>query len=457
MQMMPRLGSAFNNRIVLGGLLGLCVLSPAVYASTDDHTASLFLWIALLLLAAKLSSLVERFQQPTVLGELLVGVLLGNLGLIGIEWFEPIKTDAVLAFLAQLGVVLLLFKSGLETNIDAMLKVGWRACLVATVGVIAPFGLAYFVGPLILPNLSQNAYLFLGATLTATSVGITSRVFKDLGKLQTQEAQIVLGAAVIDDVMGLVILAVVSAIVTTGTVSLREVGWISLKAFSFLLGAIVLGQWAAHYIGKYLPKIHTGEGMKFTIVLCFGLIFAYVAHLVGLAPIVGAFAAGLVLDKMHFEAFDDAPVHDDIQKVMQHAETGLKTQVEHVLEKHRHHHIEALIDPLGHFVIPLFFVLTGMQVNLKIFANLPILATALAITIIAFLSKLAAGLAAGNVNKWIVGWGMAPRGEVGLIFAMTGKVLGVVNDEIFAVIIIMITLTTLLTPPVLGYLLRKVD
>lgn len=437
-------------------LFGMCALVPSVYASTDGHTANLFLWIALLLIVAKISSLaVERIQQPAVLGELLIGVLLGNLGLFGINYFEAIKTDEVMAFLAQLGVVLLLFKSGLETNIDTMLKVGMRAFLVACLGVIVPFGLAYFIAPLILPNLSQNTYLFLGATLTATSVGITSRVFKDLGKLNTPEAQIVLGAAVIDDVMGLVILAVVSAIVTTGTVSAGEVSWITLKAGLFLVGSIVIGQWAAGYIGKKLSKLHAGESMKFTLVICFGLIFAYLAYLVGLAPIVGAFAAGLVLDKVQFEDFEDAAVHDDIQKTLIHADEELKDRVENVLEKHRHHHIENLIDPLGHFLIPLFFVLTGMQVNLHSFTNLPILMTALIITALAFISKLASGLAAGNVNKWIVGWGMAPRGEVGLIFAMTGKGLGVVNDDMFAVIVIMITLTTLLTPPILGRLLRK--
>jgi Kef-type K+ transport system membrane component KefB len=437
-------------------LFGIFALVPSVYASTDGHTANLFLWIALLLIVAKISSLaVERIQQPAVLGELLIGVLLGNLGLFGIHYFDSLKTDEVLAFLAQLGVVLLLFKSGLETNVDTLLKVGIRAFLVACLGVIVPFGLAYFLTPLILPNLSQNTYLFLGATLTATSVGITSRVFKDLGKLNTAEAQIVLGAAVIDDVMGLVILAVVSAIVTTGTVSAGEVSWITLKAGLFLVGAIVIGQWTAAYIGNTFSKIHAGESMKFTIVICFGLIFAYLAHLVGLAPIVGAFAAGLVLDKVQFEEFDDTAVHSDIQKAVVHADMELKQRVENILEKHRHHHIENLIDPLGHFLIPLFFVLTGMQVNLHSFTNIPILMTALAITALAFISKLVAGLAAGKVNKWIVGWGMAPRGEVGLIFAMTGKGLGVINDDIFAVIVIMITLTTLLTPPILGHLLRK--
>ena len=177
--------------------------------------ATTFLWIAVILIIAKTSSFIERIGQPPVLGELIAGVVVGNLALLGINVFEPIKRDPIIAFLAELGVVILLFQIGLESNIQKMRAVGMRAFLVAIVGVIAPFILGtYVAGPLLLPSLNFNAYLFLGATLTATSVGITARVFRDLGKLQTKEAQIVLGAAVIDDVLGLVILGVISAIFT---------------------------------------------------------------------------------------------------------------------------------------------------------------------------------------------------------------------------------------------------
>src|SRR3989338_3302249 len=234
------------------------------------------LWIAVILIAAKLSGLVEKIGQPGVLGELLIGVLIGNLVLFGINTFEPIKTDFVVSFLAQLGVIILLFQIGLESNIAKMKKVGLRAGLVAIIGVVLPFiAGAYIVGPWLLPGLSQNAYLFLGATLTATSVGITARVFKDLGKLHTKEARIVLGAAVIDDVFGLVILAVVSAIVTAGSVSALSVGIITLKALVFLIGSIMIGQKIASPIGKWLSEVHTGVGMKFALAASFCFIFAY--------------------------------------------------------------------------------------------------------------------------------------------------------------------------------------
>src|SRR3989338_6818831 len=224
-------------------MLAITVISPVAFASEGEgvhNYATTFLFIAIILMMAKLSSLIERVGQPAVLGELLIGVILGNMVLLGINFFEPIKENPIIIFLAELGVVILLFQIGLESNIQKMKAVGFRAFLVASVGVIAPFILGtYLVGPWLMPGLNFSAYLFIGATLTATSVGITARVFRDLNKLQTREAQIVLGAAVIDDVLGLIILAIVSAIVTVGTVSLIMISSITAKAVAFLVGLIL--------------------------------------------------------------------------------------------------------------------------------------------------------------------------------------------------------------------------
>jgi len=439
--------------------LFVLLLPPLAHASGGEAAgkiADLFLWIAVLLLLAKMSSLIEKVGQPAVLGELVMGVILGNLILVGITIFEPVKHNEVIAFLAELGVVLLLFQIGLESKLEEMQKVGARAFLVATVGVVTPFGLGYLVGMWLMPGLDSNAYLFLGATLTATSVGITGRVFRDLGQLQTREAQIVLGAAVIDDVMGLIILAVVSAIVTTGAVSVGTISFITLEAILFLIGAIFLGRMLANLIGQTFSHIHTGVGMKFTIAISFCLIFAYLAHLVGLAPIVGAFAAGLMLEPVYFKRFEAPEINNEIQAALVNVNDDSKKKIEKILERNNNHHLDELIAPLGHFLVPLFFIVIGLQVKLETLFDPKILGIALAITAVAFVSKLVAGLVAGpGVNKYIVGWGMAPRGEVGLIFAMIGKQLGVVSDEMFSVIIIMVILTTLLTPPILNYLLRK--
>lgn len=436
-------------------VIAYCSIMEETIAHASGVTT--FLWIAVILLAAKIASLVERIGQPSVLGELIIGVALGNLALFGIEVFEPIKHDSVIAFLAELGVVILLFRIGLESNIAKMSKVGVRALLVATVGVVSPFVLGtYLVGPWLLPGLSQNSYLFLGAALTATSVGITARVFQDLGKLHIPAAQIVLGAAVIDDVMGLVILAVVSALVTVGAVSLGVISGIFAKAVLFLVGAIAVGYFAAPYLGKVFSMIHTGVGMKFTLALSFGLVFAYIAQAqVGLAPIVGAFAAGLVLDPVHFRFFREPQVLEDFRQAAKGANGELRKKIETVIDYHSHRHVEDLIDPLAHFFVPIFFVITGMSVQLTTLLNLQLLAVALAVTAAAFAGKVVAGVVAGRGNRLLVGLGMVPRGEVGLIFATIGASLGVVTPDLFSVIVIMVILTTLLTPPVLAPLLKR--
>ncbi|MDP3980522.1 MAG: cation:proton antiporter, partial [Chlamydiota bacterium] len=247
--------------------------APAVHGITTT-----FLWIVIILLAAKFSSLVEKLGQPPVLGELLIGVVMGNLALVGIHQLEAIKTDSIITFFSELGVVLLLFQVGLESSVQKMFRVGFRATLVACVGVVLPFlaGI-YILGPLFFPGAPFNAHLFLGATLTATSVGITARVFQDLKTLQTPEAQIVLGAAVIDDVIGLIILAVVTAIVTTGTIGIGAISLITAKAAIFLVGAIAGGYFLAPKIGKFLSLVHSGSGMKFTLAISFCLIFAFTA------------------------------------------------------------------------------------------------------------------------------------------------------------------------------------
>ncbi|PIR96309.1 MAG: cation:proton antiporter [Candidatus Doudnabacteria bacterium CG10_big_fil_rev_8_21_14_0_10_42_18] len=414
------------------------------------------LWIAVILVAAKLSSLIERYGQPSVLGELIVGVILGNLALVGIHIFEPIKSDVFIPFLAELGVIVLLFQVGLESNIHEMKKVGARAFLVAVVGVVLPSVLGtYLVGPWLLPGLSNNAYLFLGAALTATSVGITARVFKDLGKLKTSEAKIVLGAAVIDDVLGLIILAVVSAIVALGTVSGGDVAIIVGKAVAFLAGSIIVGHFAAPLLGKWLSKVHTGVAMKFTLALAFALVYSFVAGEIGLAPIVGAFAAGLVLDPVHFKRFKKPKVAEELERKCAHLSEADRKSIMEFSEEHSHRHVEDLIEPLAHFLVPIFFVVTGMAVNLETLFDTKILLVALGITLAAFVGKYVAGFVAGKVNKHIVGFGMVPRGEVGLIFATIGKGLGVVSDEVFSIIVIMVIFTTLLTPPILSHLLKK--
>ena len=442
-------------------LLLFC-LSPttAFAAGGGAPVGETLLWLALILMSARLfSPLAQRAGFPAVLGELLLGVALGNLALLGVDYFSVIPQDPIIAFLAELGVIVLMLQIGLETRLQDLVAVGPRAFAVGVIGIVMPFIFgAWIVGPWLLPGRDMHAYLFLGATLSATSVGITGRVFRDFGKLHLPAARIVLGAAVIDDVLGLVILAVVSSLVTVGTVGAGTVGWILAKAMLFLAGSVGLGRMIAPWISHTLARLDAGPAMLFAQVLSTALAFSWLAHWMGLAPIIGAFAAGLLFEPVFLQKFERPTVVRDIEAALPTtAETAPVTdRLRQVLAKHSGHQHENLIEPIGYFFVPVFFVLTGMQVDLRTLADPSITLIALGVTAAAVAGKLVAGLAAGReAGGWLVGWGMVPRGEVGLIFAMTGRQLGVMSEAMFSVIVIMVILTTLITPPILAWLLRR--
>jgi len=442
-------------------LVPLALLAAAwpAFASGSDVVGENLLWLAIIILAARLfAPLAQKVGFPAVLGELLLGVMLGNLGLLGVHYFDTIARDPIIMFMAELGVIILLLQIGLETRLGDLVSVGARASAVGSVGIVVPFVLGAFVaGPLVLPGMEFNAYLFLGATLAATSVGITGRVFRDLGKLKMPEAQIVLGAAVIDDVLGLVILAVVSSLVEAGTVSVVEVLLIIAKAVLFLGGSIAIGRAVAPHLLRWVSRLDNSHSMLFSLVLVVGLFMAWLAHAVGLAPIIGAFAAGLLFEPVFLKEFETPKVVQDIEPLLPAAVDADKLQkIRAVLARHTSHQHEHMLEPIGYFFVPVFFVLTGMQVDLTALADPKVVMVALGITVAAVVGKLVAGFAAGKgMNPWLIGWGMVPRGEVGLIFAMVGKKLGVMSEAMFSVIVIMVILTTLLTPPILTVLLRR--
>ena len=438
------------------GLLLLLLPLPA-FAAGGGAVGVNLLWLALILMSARLfAPLAQRVGFPAVLGELLLGVVLGNLTLFGIGIFDTIAQDPIIAFIAELGVIVLLLQIGLETRLADLVKVGARAAAVGGVGIVVPFALgAFAVGPWLMPGQSQNTYLFLGATLAATSVGITGRVFRDLGKLGTPAARIVLGAAVIDDVLGLVILAVVTGLVESGSVGPIEVLRIIGEAALFLGGSIWLGRKIAPHSTRLLAQIDPGHSMLFAQVLATGLALAWLAHAIGLAPIIGAFAAGLLFEPIFLRDYEVPHIVKEIEPHLPPGDPTLADRLRQILAKHTGHQHEAMIEPIGYFFVPVFFVLTGMQVDLATLADPKTVIIALGVTVVAVVGKLVAGFFAGKDGKWVVGWGMVPRGEVGLIFAMVGKQLGVMDEAMFSVIVIMVILTTLITPPVLTWLLKR--
>lgn len=419
-------------------IVSMAALAPlSIYANeaAESHTESahtpvseILLALIFILFAAKIGGeLFEKLKQPAVLGELIFGIIIGNLALLsgGTFSFGELFENEIIDTLAELGVMILLFQVGLESNIKELMKVGVSSILVAIVGVAAPMILGYFVSSWILPDAGFNTWIFIGATLTATSVGITARVLKDLNKLSTPEAKVILGAAVVDDVLGLIILSIVSGIIVSGSISATSIASTSIISLTFLVGSIVVGLWSAPKIGAWVSKMHV-EGMKIVTAFLFMFVMAYATDFVGLATIVGAFAAGLVLDDVIFVNKKEHPIDD-------------------------------LVKPLYCIFVPIFFVLMGIQVDLAVFLDIQVIIIALGITAVSIVGKQVCGLAVlcPEANKLTVGIGMISRGEVGLIFASVGKSLGAIDDAVFGAIVIMVILTTLVTPPLLKWSIQR--
>lgn len=464
-------------RTLLASLILL--ISPAfAYADTVDHSdpiASVILVVTSLFFFALIGRyLAIRLNQPGVLGELLMGVLLGNLcyffglqlmvilregssifaimkdmlsgiplhqsidaiipnkmcaqqinqALSGAHGIDYLKIAYIVDIFSRYGVIFLLFMVGLESSIEELKHTGRESFQVALLGVLVPmllgFGVAYFL----MPNASYQADLFIAATLSATSIGITARVLTDMKKIRTREAQTILGAAMLDDVLGLILLAAVSSVVISGTVDAMVVVRIIVAALLFFLAVVFLGPIILRKAVHFFRFLELWEAKLF-ITFLFVMVLAWLASLVQLAAIIGAFAAGLILHDNYFKELPGA-------------------------DKPSAPSIRQLVSPLESILAPMFFMVIGIQVKLESFLSWHVLFLASGLIIAAIIGKLASGLGASSKHdRLLIGIGMLPRGEVGLVFASIGRTLGVISDDLFSAIVLMVIVTTFLAPPLL--------
>ena len=390
------------------------IAAPAT-AGTEYSIAHLLVVLAAIFAATKaLGYVATLFKQPAVLGEIIAGVILGGSVLGILDPHEP-RIHA----LSEIGVIILLFMTGLHTEVSSLIKAGAASSAVAVAGVVLPFVSGYFVT--IAMGATPTQALVVGAAMCATSVGISARVLSDLGQLNTSEGQVVLGGAVIDDVIGLIILAVVMGVTAGESVGVLDIARIAGVAIGFVAVAVLVGGKVAT-IGHRFVKRADVEGALGLAALSFAFVMAAVAQKVGSALIIGAFAAGLVLD-----------------------------------DRHDRHEIEKATKSLAGFVVPIFFASVGALVDLKAMMNAKSLSIGFALIVCGVLGKLASGWAPWwyKGRKLLIGMAMVPRGEVGLIFAQMGLAAGAIDGGMFGAIMLMVLVTTLVTPPALAAIARK--
>jgi len=416
--------------------------------------ASVLLSLIVVYLSAKLGGeLCARINLPSVLGELVGGVIVGvsvlqlivfpeagvepsSLLIRLVELTAGLQPEAalrvfqgeseVISILAELGVIILLFEIGLESDQKELIRVGPQAAVVAIIGVVVPFA-AGTAGLIALFGVDTIPAVFAGAALTATSIGITAKVLAELQKLSSKEGQIIIGAAVLDDVLGIIVLAVVASLAKTGEIEILNVIYLIAGAAIFLVGSIFLGRLLSPYFVALVDQLRT-RGQVIISSLVFAFVLSYIAAAIQLEAILGAFAAGLIL-----------------------AETSKRKE------------LEEQISPIADMLVPIFFVTVGARTDISVLnplepANRPGLVIASFLVVVAIIGKVITGFAIfgqPGVNKLAVGIGMIPRGEVGLVFAGVGAASGVLTESLDAAIIVMVIITTFMAPPLLRVVFRE--
>jgi Kef-type K+ transport system membrane component KefB len=386
-----------------------------------------FLFLAIILIAARLlSETVARFGIPSVIGELLAGLLIGP-SLLG--WVSP---DTTMRLLAEIGIILLLFEVGMDTDLSRLARSGSKPVVVALIGFLLPFALGYGISAWVF-GLPELTALFIGGTLTATSIGITVRVLDDLGKRHSDEAQIVIGAAVLDDILGVLALALLYQFAVEHEVSVRAVGEVGLYILLFMLLAPLVAKLASMLIDHFDQRAAT-PGLLLTMALSLILLFSWLAHAVGAPEIMGGFAAGLAFSQ-HFGF-----------RLWMGRGQALEFKPSPILA----HRLEEQMRPLIHTFSPLFFVMVGVSLNLNAvdWSSAFIWELAALLLLVAFVGKFAAGffIREPRRNQMAIGLSMIPRGEVGLIFAQIGFSQDILSGELYAALLIVIALTTMAPP-----------
>ncbi len=452
------LSGDFSSILFQGHRWLLAAATPeAPEATASLVLAGVLLSLVVVYLASKLGGeICARINLPTVLGELVGGVIIGVSALhllifpgSGIEasasqimqllqgttTLDPAALQVtfnaqseVISTLAELGVVILLFEIGLESDLKALIQVGIQAAVVAVVGVTVPFVLGT-AGLMLLFHVPVIPAIFAGAALTATSIGITAKVLAELQRLSSREGQIIIGAAVLDDVLGIIVLAVVGGLVKTGEVQIGNIVYLVISAAAFLIGGILLGRLVSPALVGLIDRMQT-RGSLLLVSLIVAFVLSYVAVAIQLEAILGAFVAGLIL-----------------------AETT------------KRHELEEQIKPIADMLVPVFFVVVGARTDVSVLnpfnpANHEGLIIATFLVVVAIVGKVVTGLAVfglPGINRLAIGVGMIPRGEVGLVFAAYGATTGALNPALQAAVIVMVIVTTFVAPPLLRVAFNKGD
>lgn len=431
----------------------LCIAS-ITYASNvitaESQNPVVFLWLVVFIFLSRSLSIVKKVGLPIVVGEILSGVILGDLGRFGITTFQSAESNEIIKFLAELGSIILMFEIGLESKISDLRKNFRVGFIVAITGSALTFIGGFLVSKYLIPNDNILRNLLFGVITAATATGISAKTFKDMKILRSREVKVVLVASIIDELISILSFGIISSMVLTATVNLFHVSVGLLQVIGFFVFATIFGQWITPFITKWSTKIHAGINMKIGVLLIICFLFSWIAYITGIATVLGAFIAGLMLDQIYFKSFAKSSFFVELRGIAQDMEnTDVKQNLFNLIQKQESRTLEELIKPLSHLFVPVFFIYIGLMLKVDILFKANTLILTIALLSISFAGRIISGYCTKrncNFNNLLIGLGMTPIGEAGLIFAVFGKSMGLIDEVSLAAIVATLVISSIITP-----------
>lgn len=438
------------------GISQQCFASAAT-PPANDFTPAIYLWFTLAIMMSRGLAVVKKFGLPIVTSEILAGIVLGNLHFFGIYTFTGMENNEIVRFLAEIGAMILMFEIGLETQLEDITAKLASGLKIALFGTVLTFIGGYFVIDFFYPESSNGSKILLGLISAATATGISGKVFKDLKILNSVEVKTVLTASLIDEVLSILCFAVLSGVLISGNINLNQLMISAAKTTGFFLLSIILGPRLTPILTKYSIKIHAGISMKIGILFMICTFYTWLAAELGLAPVIGAFIAGLIINPEYFKNFSQAKFLRDFKSIASHtSDENARNQIIKTVTLYEIRSLDELIKPLSNIFVPFFFTYIGLIFHLDDLLNISVVLVALALITVTLLGRIISGFSEhSRLNKLIIGLGMTPIGEAGLIFTITGSQLGLISDELISSIVLALVSITILAPIMLKIAVNK--
>jgi Kef-type K+ transport system membrane component KefB len=415
----------------------------------QEYDPIIILWLVIFIVFSRLLSIVKKIGLPLVVGEILSGIIIGILGDLGIKTFQNIEHSIIIKFLAELGAIFLMFEIGLESKFSDLKKNFKKGFSVAIVGTILTGGIGYLISAYIIPNPTLGRNLLFIVIIAATATGISARTFKDMQIISTKEVKIVLVASIIDELISIFCFGIISAMLIDTVFNLMSLTVSLLQVLAFFIFAISFGHYITPFLTRWSIKIHAGINMKIGVLLfcCFSL--SWIAHVSGLASVIGAFIAGLVLDEIYFVSYSKSNFFIKLREIKDKInDNNIEQELNEIITHQESKNLEELIKPLSHLFVPVFFIYIGIMLNIRELFNIQTLFITITILLLSFMGRIISGYCINNpqLNKVLIGLGMTPVGEAGLIFAIFGKNYGIISDNVLVSIVSVLVLSAIITP-----------